>query len=489
MKKENLLKVLPLAAMVILTACGGGPGDDQVLDTTITFMHRNAQAASELIDTFIADFNKIPGNEKIKVINNKYSGDYNQLRDQVISDMGTGEYPDLVECYPDHVVRYMDFGKAVNLEPYINDETNGWSEADLADMVPAFMEEGQMYPVEGIYSLPLSKSTEAMFYNETVLFASGLGEALHVIDAEVPTVINATYLNNLTWEHFFGHLAPAIMTYNDSLPAGEKIIDSTQEKYGVMGYDSDPNFFITLCEQYGYGYTGVNTTTGKGILNFNNENVRNLLKNLNVYSNNKYLATQGTLNGYTNTLFTQNAFLFSIGSTAGYKYQQQNFADQVGVATIPHAEDGTLKIINQGPSAAVLSHVDSNGLVDTDRQLAAWKFYKFFAEKSQNILWATATGYLPVRSSVYTDEAYFEYCSEEGTAAASVDKLAARTATYCTTITDQLYASPTFKGSSTARDQVGALMTNVLLKATAECTDAWILEQFNAAVSTINLAM
>ena len=487
MKKENLLKMLPLSALLFLTACGGGGGSDSEgevpLDTEITFMHRNSQTASELIDTFIAEFNAIPGNEHIVVNNNKFSGNYDQLRDQVVSDMGTGEYPDLVECYPDHVVRYMDFGKPVNLMNYINNPVSGWTQADLNDMVPAFMEEGQMYSMEGMYSLPLSKSTEAMFYNETVLFAPALGQALHALDAEVPAIINAAYLNNLTWEHFFGHLAPALMNYNNSLPAGEKIIDTTQTHYGVLGYDSDANFFITLCEQYGYGYTDINTTTGRGVLEFNNSNVKDLMKNLNGYANQHYLSTTGTCNGYVNTYFTKNAFLFSVGSTAGYKYQQNNFADQVGVAPIPYANGKSLKIINQGPSAAVLSHGDS------DRELAAWKFYKFFAEKAQNIRWATTTGYLPVRNSVYTEEAYFEYCNETGREPASVDKLAARTATYCTNVTDDLFANATFKGSSSCRDQVGALMTNILIKSAAECTPAWISEQFEHAVSTISLNM
>lgn len=487
MKKENLLKCLPLAAMVILTACGGGGGGnddpDRPLNTTITFMHRNAQAASEMIDTFIEEFNEIPGNENITVVNNKYSGNYDQLRDQVISDMGTGEYPDLIECYPDHVVRYMDFGKAVNLEPYIDNTNYGWSQTDKDDIVPAFLAEGEMYPIEGVYSLPLSKSTEAMFYNETVLFNPTLGEALHAIDPEVPATINAAYINNLTWEHFFDHLAPAIMEHNESLPEGSKIIDTTAEHHGVLGYDSDANFFITLCEQYGYGYTDVNTETGTGILNFNNANVRGLLKDLNEYANNHYLGTAGTIGDYVNTQFVNNAFLFSVGSTAGYKYQQQNFDDQVGAAKIPHAESGALKIINQGPSAAILSHGDK------DRELAAWKFYKFFAEKDQNIRWATLTGYLPVRQSVYTMEEYFAYSDETGKADASVDKLAARTATYCTTVSNVLYASPTFKGSSTARDQVGALMTNILKKPLVDATDSWILEQFNTAQSNILLAM
>ncbi|MCB9497871.1 MAG: extracellular solute-binding protein [Erysipelotrichaceae bacterium] len=483
MKKENLLKILPLAALTILTACNGG-GGETTLTTTITFSHRNSQTASELIDTFISEFNAIPGNENITIINNKFSGNYNQLRDQVISDMGTGEYPDLVECYPDHVVRYMDFGKPVDLTDYIQNSTYGWTTAEQNDMVPAFMEEGEMYPTEGIYSLPLSKSTEAMYYNETVLFASGLGEALHAIDAEVPQVINADYLNNMTWEHMFQHLAPAIMTYNDTLPEGSKIIDTTQSHYGVLGYDSDDNFFITLCEQYGYGYTDVNTATGKGVLNFNNANVRGLMKSLNGYANNHYLATQGVCSGdYINTYFTKNAFLFSIGSTAGYKYQQQDFTDQVGVAKVPHAADGSFKLINQGPSIALLSHGD------TDRELAAWKFYKFFAEKTQNVRWATTTGYLPVRTSVYTSEAYFSYCDETGRPDASVDKLAARTATYCTGVTDNLFANATFKGSSTCRDQVGALMTNILLASPATCTDEWIQTQFNTAVSTISLDM
>lgn len=506
MRKSKFIKssVLFMLPLLVLAGCKGNNSDDSAgsssftgsestsseggdssgggndsIKTTIKFKHRNSQTMSEVIDQMIEEFNKIPGNENITIVNDKYSGDYNKLRDQVIADMNTGEYPDLVECYPDHVARYMDFGKVVNIDKYMNDPVEGWTQEDKDDIITAFLQEGQSYSVEGTYSLPLSKSSEVMYYNWTVL------ENLQLDYNGRKQTVTEEYLKNMTWEEMFEYTAPAIMAKNESLPEGQKIIDTTQEYYGVLGYDSDDNFFITLAEQYGYGYTSVDKVTGKGVLEFNNEDMRGLMKKLNDYHSKHYLATKGTSGGdYINTYFTKDAFLFSIGSTAGYKYQQNGFSADVRAVKIPYAKDHDYLCINQGPSVAILNHDN-----DVNRQIATWRFYKFMTNYENNVNWATKSGYLPIRKSVFTSPAYIEYCNPDDAEVASIEALAARTAAVSNEITAYVYASPTFKGSSTARDQVGSLMTNILMKNASEVTDAWIKEQFDLAENNIKIAM
>lgn len=494
MKKSTLIKssVLLMLPLLTLVSCGGNNGnssgktDDssqqggsEGITTTISFKHRNSQTMSEVIDSIISEFNKIPGNENITVKNDKYAGDYNALRDQVLNEMNTDEYPDLVECYPDHVVRYMDYGKVVDFGQYMNDPTEGWSADDKEDIIEAFLQEGQDYPIEGTYSLPLSKSSEAMYYNWTVL------QNLQLDYNGKKVTITEDYLKDMTWEEMFEYTAPALIAYNEKLPDGEKIIDTKQAYYGVLGYDSDDNFFITLAEQYGYGYTSVDQKTGKGVLEFDNDNMKALMKKLNDYSNKHYLATKGTCNGdYINSYFTKNAFLFSIGSTAGSKYQQQNFADDVRCVRIPYAKERDYLCINQGPSVAMLSHNN-----DKDRQIAAWRFYKFLTNYANNLLWSTTSGYMPIRKSVVTSADYIQYCNADGLDVASIEAIAARTATVCAEVSQYVYGSPTFKGSSTCRSQVGSLTTTILMKPIAEATDEWINSQFSTCVNNIKVDM
>ena len=146
------------------------------------------------------------------------------------------------------------------------------------------------------------------------------------------------YFDNLTWEELFNNFCPAIVAYNDSLAADKKILKTDQAYHSVFAYDSDDNLFITLAEQYGYAYTSINQTTGKGSADFNNDNMKALLKTFHDAANNGYIISKGSAaNNYTNTYFTKQNTLFSVGSTGGVKYQfDATNAMDVGVARIPH---------------------------------------------------------------------------------------------------------------------------------------------------------
>jgi ABC-type glycerol-3-phosphate transport system substrate-binding protein len=78
----------------------------------------------------------------------------------------------LVQCYPDHVAEYINYGKAVEPRSAFIDSQRCRNRLKLpkkADYVTAFMEEGKQYSVAGTYSLPNCKSTELMFWNKDVL--------------------------------------------------------------------------------------------------------------------------------------------------------------------------------------------------------------------------------------------------------------------------------------------------------------------------------
>ena len=517
MKKSLLF--FPMAVGLLLSACSGssnegGKGSEaeskaptsEVIPssfikekTEITFMSNSSYG--DLIDSFITSFQELEPN--VTVTNTKESASYDGVKDKVVENIAIKNYPDLVVLYPDAIGTLMDYGVVAQLDDYINNETYGWTEDDLDDYIPAYLTEGREYTVEGTYSLPFAKSTEAMFYNKGVL----IGLDLSGVDATINggKALTEEYINNLTWDELFDKLCPAIMTYNDNLDADHKILkDNGTYTKAIFGYDSDDNFFITLAEQYGYGYTSVDPVTGEGKLLFNIDDIdsdadgkndtngmKQLIKKFKGAYDKGYLFTKGSSNGgnYTNYSFTADSALFTIGSTGGLKYQVASDGHlDTAVARIPQAPAGTNHknaIINQGPSICILDHGDDN------RTLASWLFYKHMTNSVNSLRWSAETGYSPIRYSSMESRDYLDIMDETGKTAGSLDMVKARVASYVAKkdVSDYLYTSPVFKGSDEAREQVGSIVTTVFTTESAKVTDEFINTTFANAENEVKTKM
>ncbi len=434
-------------------------------DTTISIWSTTGKDNKVFLDQFIEEFQK--AEPHVTVDNHIISGNYSDIKTNTLQGFGADNYGDLVVCYPDHVADYINAGKAVDLTPYIENAEYGLTDKD--DYYNAYIEEGQQYSIPGTYSLPYCASTEAMYYNYDVLKGLDLSSYDATINGGNP--ITQSYLNNLTWEEIFEHLAPAIKAHDAANPKSKLIKDG--DNTAVLGYDSDDNLFITLCAQYGIPYTHINEVTGEGVFDFyENEEARNKLADIlvkyNGYFKNGYITTQGVLKAYTNTLFTAQNSLFSVGSTAGVSHQfsTSNPMD-VEVTSIPKAADGDLKTIKQGPSLCILSH-GALGKPDTNevknRKLASWLLYKTITSSKNSTTWSLNTGYTPIRKSTKESKKWLEYTEYEDLDANTIDSLKARNADYTAQdkIQNSLFTSPAFLGSSTSRTAVGAALTQAL---------------------------
>ena len=480
MKRKTLVPVMVLTSILSLAGCNNGGNSSAEKKghfdhkVTIKFTQSYAQGYQPKLQAFVDSFKEIEPNVEIKLEDGWISGNYDTIHSQTISDIQTGEYGDLVIAYPDHVVDYLDFGKAVKLDEYMDNEDYGWTAAEKADVVQAYIKEGQEFPLPGTYCLPFSKSTEAMFYNETRLFDSELVQFL----ATKNITMNKAYVESLTWEELFGKLCPAFAEYDAAHPNSPLTTKKEGSLNSYVGYDSDANLFITLSQQYGYGYTSVDEY-GEAHLDYNNDDMKGLMKTFADASKNGYLRSPGVIGqSYSSGYFKDNNVLFSIGSTAGVKNQVAGTFD-VGVARIPQAAGKAEKIISQGPSVCILSHNDK------DRELAAWLFYKHMTSTKNTASWAIEVGYLPVRASAYTSEAYSDYCSVEGKDARSTELLTALNAVYSSSTVDKVFTTPPFKGSSSARTEVNSLMVNIL-KDAADGTaidDAYLKTKFDLAIN------
>ena len=462
MKSKKCLFLLPF----LLVGCnstkpsddGGGKQKDENCyikeDTTIDFLCLSDSSYSSLLEDIIEEFQENEPHVTVRICNPQGLGKYGMISKTVFAQFFEGDYPDLVQCYPDDAIRYLSFkdGKyMVNLDKYLNHKDYGLSVEDKKDYIASFVNEGNHYPVEGTYSLPFCKSSELMYYNADVLIDLDLSSVDNSINGGNP--LTAQYLDSLTWEELFNKLAPAILTYNESLDEKHKIIDTSEEN-AVFTYDSDENFFITLAFQYGYGYTSVND--GVPSVDFNNQEMRDLMQVIKTAKNNHYLHTNGSYGNYVSNLFTARKNLFTVSSTAGLTYNYN--ADDpfsIGVARIPHAEGKEYMAINQGPSVCVLDHQDEN------RSLASYLLWKHMTNKSNSLVWALKTGYSGIRNSNYTDQQYIDALTpKEGQSL--FDHAQMENLKKLADVFDKLYTTAVFNGSSNVRTNVGNLIKGCL---------------------------
>ena len=398
---------------------------------------------------------------------------YDGLKDLAIKGFASGDYPDAIVAYPDSVADFIMAGKALDITPYMNDKDIGWDDADKNDVIEAYLEEGSNYFVEGTHSVPLCKSTEAMYYNRSILINLDLSNFDDTINDGNP--LDDDYLQSLTWEELFDHLCPALVAYNDAQPEDKKILVPAadyKDNWAIVGYDSDDNLFITLAEQYGLPYTSINQQTLKGSVDFAEKNADGSFKGVSegymdlmqtfakAYQK-KYFSTKGVIGKNVNYVSTTGGMLFSIGSTGGvfYQYSASTHYD-VGVAPIPQAENKDIKLINQGPSLAFLKRGADKETQDL-RARGAWMFYDIWSSTAINSEWCQTAGYSPIRTSVANDPSYMAYKSTEGKKAETIEILYARNAQYVAETLDYLFSSPVYYGSSKARSAVAGVMADI----------------------------
>ncbi len=463
--KKTFLVLLLLVGAVMVAFCGGNSesGNAKVegafevpevgydgSEVTITFYHTIGSTKTHTLDDYIVEFNKLYPN--IHVVYESVGG-YDDLRDQISTQITVGNQPNIAYCYPDHVALYNLAGAVATLDNLINSdivvtradgttETLGLTAEQQADFIEGYYNEGRQFGDGLMYTMPFSKSTEVLYYNKTFFDANGI---------EVPT----------TWEEL------------EAVCAKIKEIDPTSIP---LGYDSESNWFINMCEQYNSPYT---SATGDHYL-FNNETNRSFVKLFRSWYEKGYLTTQKLYGAYTSGLFTSTTnpkSYMSIGSSAGATYQRPAKVDgaypfEVGIASIPQVSQDNRKVISQGPSLVIFDKANSQEVV------ASWLFVKFLTTSVDfQAAFSMDSGYVPVIKSVMDNAVYADFIAN----ADGYDNIAALSAKACLEQEDAYYTSPAFNGSSTARDQVGALLSKCLSTAT-DNVDAMILQAFQDAI-------
>ena len=419
-------------------------------EVTVTFYHTMGQNLRDVLDAYIVEFNKLYPN--IHIVHSQVGG-YDDVRDQISTEITVGNQPSMAYCYPDHVAMYNLADAVATLDELIaskvevtradgTTEILGLTDEQIADFIEGYYNEGKQFGDGLMYTLPLSKSTEVLYYNKTFFEANNL---------TVPT----------TWDEL------------ETVCAKIKEIDPNCIP---LGYDSEANWFITMTEQYGSPYT---SATGDHYL-FNNEQNHAFVKKFNGWYQKGYLTTQTLYGSYTSGLFVATdgtKSYMSIGSSAGATHQRPDMVNneypfEVGITTIPQVDANNAKVISQGPSLCIFQKENPQEVI------ASWLFVKFLTTTVEfQAEFGMASGYVPVLKSVGQNPIYASYL-ESADGGNYISALAAKV---CLDQQHAYYTSPAFNGSSAAREQVGALM-NKCLTLVGDDIDAKIIEAFEDAV-------
>ena len=472
--KKRIISLLLVISMLALTAsmisCNSGNGGNNGENggnkvtydvpaegydgsaVTITFWHSMGAKLQNVLNTYIPEFNKLYPNITVE---HASQGDYDGVRDQIKTALTADNQPNIAYCYPDHVALYNVAKKVVPLDNFIestitvkdaagNETVLGLTEAQIADFIPGYYKEGTAFDAAGtMYTLPMSKSTEALYYNKTFFEKNNL---------QVPT----------TWEEM-GKLCEQIKAIDpDCIP---------------LGYDSEANWFITMCEQYGSEYTSLDK---KGHFKFNNETNQGFVKMFREWHQKGWVTTEEIYGSYTSGLFTategQKCYMV-IGSTGGASYQQPPQVDgtplfETAMATPPQVNPDAPKVISQGPSLCIFK--DSN----PQEVVASWLFVKFLTTNVEfQAAFSMASGYAPVIQSVQNNEVYKQWLDK----ANGYNNLTAMSVKLALSQSNAYFVSPAFNGSSAARDQVGILMQSALVYK-GDDVDAKIKSLFDTAI-------
>ena len=421
-------------------------------EVTIVFYHTMGSNLRGVLDKYIAEFNKLYPNITIQ---HQQVGGYDDVRQQISIEITVGNQPNIAYCYPDHVALYNVSNAVYPLDALIGStvevtradgttEIIGLTQEQIDDFIPGFYNEGAQFGDGKMYTLPLSKSTEVLYYNKTFFEANGLTPPK-------------------TWEEM-EELCKKIKEIDpDCIP---------------LGYDDESNWFITMCAQLGTPYT---SATGEHFL-FNTAENRAFVKEFRSWYEAGYVTTQELYGAYTSGLFVaqsgQKSYM-SIGSSAGATYQRptkgtDGYPFEVGITTIPQVDPENPKVISQGPSLCIFDNENKHEVY------ASWLFMKFLTTNVDfQAEFSMASGYVPVLKSVAENEIYKTQFLDK---ADGGDYISALSAKVCLDQADAYYTSPAFNGSSAARDEVGLLMQNCFATRTDD-VDGTIQKLFDDAVA------
>ena len=376
MKRQKLFNLLNISLLfsLVFTSCNVSKVDDEnnnEKETTIYFWHNLGRGIELVIDDIVNEFNdKFDWINVVPVFQDSAFLDDDLLENIVISSITPKIYPDIVISTPKSTSDYIDYNVVLDMTDYIYDEDYGFGEEYDNDYIDAFVEQGSNYIKEGIYSLPFLKFTQGLFYNKDVILGLDLSSVDKTINNSKP--LDENYLFSLSWDEFFNKLAPALMQYSESV---EQIIFPYNGQSSVLTFGNNNWLLSSFLKQYELPFLSYKNR--KTSIDFNNENVEELLIRLNNYLKKGYISTTSISDfnlDYISLISSKT--LFYIGDNSSL-YFLNEFDDNIGVSRIFKGSNDLSSLV-EGYNLSILDHEDE------DRALASFLFIKYLLDDTNS---------------------------------------------------------------------------------------------------------
>ncbi len=386
---------------------------------TITFYHSFGQTPREVLDKYIEEFNKIYPNIWV---DHSQQGGYEDIYYSTNRDISDGDAPNMVLCYPDHVVKYNELNAVTPLDLYINNVTVGYSEEQKADFIAALYNNGAQLGDGQMYTLPLLKYADVLYYDKSFFEEHGL---------TVPT------------------------TWDEMEEVCKQILEIDPDAY-PLGIGSESNWFITMCAQLNSPYT---SATGEHYL-FDNQTNRDFVKRFVGWYKNGYVMTNTLYGGYTSSLLNtaskdwqeklRRAYM-CIGPSQSSNYYLPDKVDgaypfEVGVVSIPQIDPSDPKVITSNTGSFCMLNSD-----DAREMAATWLFIKFLTTNAEfQAEFSIETRNMPVIKSAAETSVFQAYLDS----ADGYDNISALATKVCLEQSDSYFSTPALAGESYLRTEI-----------------------------------
>lgn len=331
---------------------------DMTEPTTIEMWHYMSGAQQDALQSIIDEFNAT--NTMNITVNAVSQGKIVDMNKKVIAASQSHTLPAIINVYPDLATGLIENGSIYDMSAFATNPEVGILSDLENDFIEAFIAEVSQWDNK-LYGMPLTKSTEVIYVNKTLLEKIGY------------TVED---IQGMTMEKL------------------AEVSKAAKEQLGIsgFGYDSGSNAFISTLKMDGMDFVELN-----GTINVDNEWVRTFMDFYKEQVQNGYFRTPGE-DGYLSGPFSNQQILMYQGSSAGASHLQIDGQFELAVVEPAHFEGKDSAVIQQGGSLFITNDVSLK------EQYAAYEFIKFATNTENTAEFATATGYLPVRkSSAETD--------------------------------------------------------------------------------------
>jgi len=342
----------------------------------VDFWHVQTKQNEDALKKIAADFNAAnPG----ITVTPQYIGDYNTIAQKIQVGLQAKQVPAMAVGYENNVGNYQQADALLDLSPYINSKTYGWTKDDLSDIFPGFLDRNTYTDFKGqILSAPFTSSLLMMWYNMDMLKSVGFNGPAK------------------TWDEFKAQAAAAA-------------------KGGKRGFPMRTDASVVDGMVFSFGGDVIAADNKKA--KFDSPQALSALQVLEDMAKAGTVFTIDTKNNEDQSLFTNGDAPFFVGSSTGRAYigaaMQKDPNDPTkgdkfawNGTVIPQGADnvGNPKTALYGANAIIFK-------TTPEKQLASWLFLKYFTSKDVTAYWSIQSGYLPVRKSAAESDAFKTFVS------------------------------------------------------------------------------